>query len=50
MAGITVNGRAITLINTHLDPYDQALRLAQATEVTDVVGARSRRTGSSPAT
>jgi endonuclease/exonuclease/phosphatase family metal-dependent hydrolase len=34
MANITVNGRAITLINTHLDPYDQALRLAQATEVT----------------
>jgi endonuclease/exonuclease/phosphatase family metal-dependent hydrolase len=34
MASITVNGRAITLINTHLDPYDQALRLAQATEVT----------------
>ena len=34
MAGITVNGVPITLINTHLDPYDQALRLAQATEVT----------------
>jgi endonuclease/exonuclease/phosphatase family metal-dependent hydrolase len=34
MANITVNGRAITLINTHLDPYDPALRLAQATEVT----------------
>ena len=34
MATITVNGRDITLINTHLDPYDQALRLAQATEVT----------------
>jgi endonuclease/exonuclease/phosphatase family metal-dependent hydrolase len=34
MANITVNGRAITLINTHLDPYDQALRLAQASEVT----------------
>jgi len=31
---ITVNGRDVTLINTHLDPYDQALRLAQATEVT----------------
>ena len=34
MATITVNGQPITLINTHLDPYDQALRLAQATEVT----------------
>ena len=34
MAEITVNGRNITLILTHLDPYDQALRLAQATEVT----------------
>jgi endonuclease/exonuclease/phosphatase family metal-dependent hydrolase len=34
MATITVNSRDITLINTHLDPYDQALRLAQATEVT----------------
>ena len=34
MATITVNARPITLINTHLDPYDQALRLAQATEVT----------------
>jgi endonuclease/exonuclease/phosphatase family metal-dependent hydrolase len=34
MASITVNGRAITLISSHLDPYDPALRLAQATEVT----------------
>lgn len=34
MANITVNGRAITLIATHLDPYDPALRLAQASEVT----------------
>ena len=34
MAGITVNGRPITLICTHLDPYDAALRLVQATEVT----------------
>jgi endonuclease/exonuclease/phosphatase family metal-dependent hydrolase len=34
LAEITVNGRQITIINTHLDPYDQALRLAQATEVT----------------
>ena len=33
-AEITVNGRSISLILTHLDPYDQALRLAQATEVT----------------
>ena len=34
MAWITVNSRMITLLNTHLDPYDQALRLLQATEVT----------------
>jgi endonuclease/exonuclease/phosphatase family metal-dependent hydrolase len=34
MADITVNGRHISIVNTHLDPYDQALRLAQATEVT----------------
>jgi endonuclease/exonuclease/phosphatase family metal-dependent hydrolase len=34
MATITVNSRDLTLIGTHLDPYDQALRLAQATEVT----------------
>jgi endonuclease/exonuclease/phosphatase family metal-dependent hydrolase len=34
MAVITVNNRDITLINTHLDPFDQALRLKQATEVT----------------
>jgi endonuclease/exonuclease/phosphatase family metal-dependent hydrolase len=34
MATITVNTREITLINTHLDPYDQALRLVQAAEVT----------------
>ena len=34
MANITVNGRAITLICTHLDPYDPALRLAQAVELT----------------
>jgi endonuclease/exonuclease/phosphatase family metal-dependent hydrolase len=31
---ITWNGRTITLISTHLDPYDQSLRLTQATEVT----------------
>jgi endonuclease/exonuclease/phosphatase family metal-dependent hydrolase len=35
MASITVNGRDITLISTHLDPYDQSLRLAQAKEVTN---------------
>ena len=34
MASITVAGVPITLINTHLDPYDQALRLTQASEVT----------------
>jgi endonuclease/exonuclease/phosphatase family metal-dependent hydrolase len=32
---ITVNSRDLTLINTHLDPDDQSLRLAQATEVTN---------------
>ncbi|MEO8075613.1 MAG: endonuclease/exonuclease/phosphatase family protein [Acidobacteriota bacterium] len=32
-ASITVNGRNITLMVTHLDPYDLPLRLAQATEV-----------------
>jgi endonuclease/exonuclease/phosphatase family metal-dependent hydrolase len=34
LATITVNGRPITLISTHLDPYDATLRLAQAQEVT----------------
>jgi endonuclease/exonuclease/phosphatase family metal-dependent hydrolase len=34
MGTITVNGRDVTLISTHLDPYDQSLRLAQAREVT----------------
>jgi endonuclease/exonuclease/phosphatase family metal-dependent hydrolase len=34
LATITVNNRDITLICTHLDPYDQSLRLTQATEVT----------------
>ena len=34
MASITVNGVPITLISTHLDPYDQSLRLTQAIEVT----------------
>jgi endonuclease/exonuclease/phosphatase family metal-dependent hydrolase len=32
-ANITVNGRSITLISTHLDPYSATLRLTQATEV-----------------
>jgi endonuclease/exonuclease/phosphatase family metal-dependent hydrolase len=34
MVAITVNGRPITLMTTHLDPYDQALRLVQAKEIT----------------
>ena len=34
MAEITVNNRNITLMSTHLDPYDATLRLTQATEVT----------------
>jgi endonuclease/exonuclease/phosphatase family metal-dependent hydrolase len=34
MAVITVNNRDITLISTHLDPYDATLRLVQAKEVT----------------
>ena len=34
MANITVNGVPVTLISTHLDPYDASLRLAQASEVT----------------
>jgi len=33
-AEITWNGRRITLMSTHLDPYDQALRLTQAQEFT----------------
>jgi endonuclease/exonuclease/phosphatase family metal-dependent hydrolase len=32
-AGITVNGRSISLIVTHLDPYSHSVRLAQAKEV-----------------
>jgi len=32
-ARITVNGRGITLMATHLDPYDRDLRLQQAREV-----------------
>src|SRR6185437_5403814 len=34
VATITVNSRDVTLISTHLDPYDQSLRLTQAKEVT----------------
>ena len=34
MASINVDGVPITLISTHLDPYDQSLRLTQAIEVT----------------
>jgi endonuclease/exonuclease/phosphatase family metal-dependent hydrolase len=34
MATVTVNSRDITLMSTHLDPYDPSLRLAQAKEVT----------------
>ena len=40
MASITVNSRPITLILTHLDPYDQSLRLTQATEVTSWASAQ----------
>lgn len=32
-ARITVNGRGLTVIATHLDPYDRDLRLVQAREV-----------------
>ena len=32
-ARITVNGRGITVVATHLDPYDRDLRLVQAREV-----------------
>ena len=34
LATITVNNRPITLMITHLDPYDASLRLTQAIEVT----------------
>jgi len=34
LAVITVNNRPITLMTTHLDPYDASLRLVQAQEVT----------------
>lgn len=32
-ATITVNGRTLNFVHTHLDPYDQAMRLTQAQEV-----------------
>lgn len=32
-ATITVNGRTLNFVHTHLDPYDQAMRLTQAREV-----------------
>jgi endonuclease/exonuclease/phosphatase family metal-dependent hydrolase len=35
LAQITVNNHDITLMSTHLDPYDATLRLTQATEVTN---------------
>ena len=35
MVNITVNGRSISFLLTHLDPYDSTLRLTQATEVTN---------------
>ena len=34
LAAISVNGRPLTLMMTHLDPYDATLRLTQAKEVT----------------
>ncbi|PYR78054.1 MAG: hypothetical protein DMF86_07150 [Acidobacteria bacterium] len=34
MTQITYNGRNITLMSTHLDPYDATLRYTQATQVT----------------
>jgi endonuclease/exonuclease/phosphatase family metal-dependent hydrolase len=34
LASITVNNRPLTLMMTHLDPYDATLRLTQAKEVT----------------
>lgn len=40
LASITVNGRPITLLSTHLDPYDKALRLTQAQEVTQWASAQ----------
>jgi endonuclease/exonuclease/phosphatase family metal-dependent hydrolase len=33
LAQIYVNGRNVTLMSTHLDPYDATLRLTQATEL-----------------
>jgi len=40
MAQITVNNRDITLILTHLDPYDSTLRLTQSEEVTNWAAAQ----------
>jgi endonuclease/exonuclease/phosphatase family metal-dependent hydrolase len=40
LATITVNNRDITLILTHLDPYDQSLRLTQAREITSWAAAQ----------
>ena len=37
-AGITVNGRTISLVVTHLDPESQSRRLTQAREVIDWAG------------
>ena len=34
LATINVNGRSLSLMSTHLDPYDASLRLVQAQEVT----------------
>ncbi len=34
MVNITVNGRSLSFLETHLDPYDSTLRLTQAQEVT----------------
>lgn len=41
LAQITVNGRNISILSTHLDPYDATLRLAQATEITGWAGSQA---------
>ena len=38
-ATITWNGRKITLVGTHIDPYDQTLRLTQAQEIVSLLAA-----------
>ena len=38
-ATITWNGRKITLIGTHIDPYDATLRLTQAKEISSFLAA-----------